>query len=192
MHNLNLYGFRQEIRENNIILSFEGTMSQGVLTALIDALREKFIANNMDSPNSPNSLQYTIRKICAILVELAQNIQNHSSEQALQDSASSGLGIIVIREDKNSFTLTSGNNVLKVEAENLASYCGQLNSLDEVSLKVLYKEKLRKERAKNVNGGGIGLIELRRKSGQPLEYTMQPINDKAVFFSLSVNLDKAD
>ena len=188
MHNLDLYSFRQKIRENNIILSFEGTMSQGVLTALIDALREKFIANNMDSSNS---MQYIIRKICAILVELAQNIQNHSSEQALQDSASSGLGIIVIREDNNSFTLTSGNNVLTSDAENLASYCGQLNSLDEVSLKVLYKEKLRKERAKNVNGGGIGLIELRRKSGQPLEYKMQPIDDKAMFFSLSVNLDKA-
>ena len=188
MHNLDLYSFRQEIRENNIILSFEGTMSQGVLTTLIEALREKVIVNNWDSPNS---MQYAIRKICAILVELAQNIQNHSLEQALQDKTSSGSGIIVIRENKNSFTLTSGNNALKVDAENLASYCGQLNSLDETSLKALYKEKLRKERAKNVSSGGIGLIEMKRKSDQPFEYKMQPIDDKTVFFSLSVNLYKA-
>ena len=188
MHNLNLYSFRQKIRENNIILSFEGAMSQGVLTALIDALREKVIANNIDSPNS---MQYTVRKICAILVELAQNIQNHSLEQAFQDKSSSGSGIIVIRETKNSFNLTSGNNALKVDAENLASYCGRLNSLDEMSLKVLYKEKLRKERAKNVSSGGIGLIEMKRKSDQPFEYKMQPIDDNTVFFSLSVNLDKA-
>ena len=188
MHNLDLYSFRQEIRENNIILSFEGTMSQGVLTALIDALREKVIANNVDLPDS---MQFAIRKICAILVELAQNIQNHSLEQALQDNISSGLGIIIIRETKNGFTLTSGNNALKADAENLISYCGKLNSLDEVGLKALYKEKLRKERAKNVNGGGIGLIEMKRKSNQPFEYEMQPIDDKTVFFSLSVNLDKA-
>ncbi|NOR80947.1 MAG: hypothetical protein GQ529_08970, partial [Methyloprofundus sp.] len=92
MHNLDLYDFRQKIRENNIILSFEGAMSQGVLTALIDALREKVFANTTDLPDS---IQYTIRKICAILVELAQNIQNHSLEQALREGRASGMGIIV-------------------------------------------------------------------------------------------------
>ncbi len=105
MQKLDLYNYRQEIRANNIILSFEGTMSQGVLTALIDALNEKVTANNVDLANS---MHYTIRKICSILVELAQNIQNHSLEQAQQGNTSSGLGIIVIREDSHYFSLTSG------------------------------------------------------------------------------------
>lgn len=188
MYNLDLYSFRQKIRENNIILSFEGTMSQGILTALIDAFREKVTTNSVDSPNS---MQYTIRKICVILVELAQNIQHHSLEQAQQGSVTSGMGIIVIREVRNSFTLVSGNNVLKADAENLASYCDQLNSLDEVNLKLLYKEKLRKERVATANGGGIGLVEMKRKSNHPLEYDMQKIDDNTVFFSLSVSLDKA-
>ncbi|NOR80527.1 MAG: hypothetical protein GQ529_06785, partial [Methyloprofundus sp.] len=137
------------------------------------------------------SIQYTIRKICAILVELAQNIQNHSLEQALREGRASGMGIIVIREDKTSFTLTSGNNILKSDAENLAAFCGQLNSLDGVGLKALYKEALRKERANNASGGGIGLIEMRRKSNHALEYEMQSIDDNTVFFSLAVNLDKS-
>ena len=189
MQSIDLYSFRQNIKKNNIILSFEGTMSQGVLTALIDALREKVIANTVDLPSS---MQYTIRKICAILVELAQNIQKHSLEQACQDNSSSGLGIIVVREDKNNFTLTSGNNVLKADAKSLAACCAKLNALDEAGLKVLYKEALRKERAKNSSGGGIGLIEMKRKSGKPLEYELQRVDDKIVFFSLSVNLEKVD
>jgi len=188
MHHLDLYRFRQEIRKHNIILSFEGTMSQGVLTALIDALREKVIANATDLPNS---MQFTIRKICAILVELAQNIQTHSSEQAVQGNTSSGLGIIVVREDKTCFTLTSGNNILKANAEKLAAYCNQLNSLDQTELKMFYKEALKKERVNNSNNGGIGLIEMKRKSAQDFAYDMQTIDDKIVFFSLSVNLDKA-
>ena len=188
MHHLDLYQFRQDIREHNIILSFEGTMSQGVLTALIDALREKVIANTVDLPNT---IQYTIKKICAILVELAQNIQTHSLEQAVQGNTSSGLGIIVVREDKTSFTLTSGNNMLKANADKLAAYCGKLNGLDEARLKVLYKEALRKERVNHSSDGGIGLIEMKRKSAQGFAYDIQAIDDKVVFFSLSVNLDKA-
>lgn len=188
MHNLNLYDYRQKIRENNIILSFEGTMSLGVLTALIDALREKVTASNTELPNS---MQYTIRKICATLVELAQNIQNHSSEQAFQDNVASGLGIIVIRENQDNFTLTSGNNLLNADAEKLSAYCTYINSLSDVDLKKLYKEQLRRVRAKDDKGGGIGLIEIKRTSGQALEYEMQPIDDKTQFFSLSVNLIKA-
>jgi len=188
MDNLNLYDFRQKIRENNIILSFEGAMSLGVLTALIAALKEKILAN---TANLPDSIQYSIKRICGILVELAQNIQNHSLEQAVPSSNSSGLGIIVIREGKTSFTLTSGNNMLKSDAESLAAFCRQLNGLDEEGLKALYKKALKKERANNVSGGGIGLIEMRRKSNHPLKYEIQSIGDNLVFFSLAVNLDKA-
>ena len=101
------------------------------------------------------------------------------------------MSIIVIRDVKSSFTIISGNNVLKADADNLASYCDQLNGLDEVNLKALYKQKLRQERARTVNGGGIGLIEMKRKSSHPLEYEMQVIDDNRVFFSLSVSLDKA-
>ncbi len=188
MHSLDLYKFRQEIIENNIILSFEGKMSQGVLTALIDALREKVTDNNIDITNS---VQYTIRKICSILVELAQNIQSHSIEQSVPGSNSSGLGIIVIREDDHNFTLTSGNNLRTNEAVNLASYCDHLNSLDETGLKTLYKEKLRRVRAEDDKGGGIGLVEIKRKSNQPLIYAMQSVDNETTFFSLSVNVLKA-
>lgn len=187
MHSLDLYDFRQKIIENKIILSFEGKMSQGVLTALIDALREKVTASNGDSPSS---VEYTIRKICSILVELAQNIQNHSLEQSSDCHGSSGLGIIVIREDENTYTLTSGNNLRTVDAQNLAAYCSQLNSLDEVGLKTLFKEKLRRVRAKDEKGGGIGLVEIKRKSNHPLVYVMQPVDDETMFFSLSVSLIK--
>ncbi|RLA17370.1 MAG: hypothetical protein DRQ62_15045 [Gammaproteobacteria bacterium] len=188
MNNLDLYDYRQKIRENNIILSFEGTMSQGVLTALIDALREKVAANIVDASNIK---QYSIRKICAILVELSQNIQKHSSEQAHEGNDASGLGIIVIREDSNSFTLTSGNNLLVADGEKLAAYCAHINSLDDAGLKKLYKEKLRRERAKDDTGGGIGLIEIKRASKQPLEYEMKSVDNEVMFFSLSINLIKA-
>ncbi len=188
MQKLDLYNYRQEIRANNIILSFEGTMSQGVLTALIDALNEKVTANNVDLANS---MHYTIRKICSILVELAQNIQNHSLEQAQQGNTSSGLGIIVIREDSHYFSLTSGNNLLIADAENLAEYCAHINSLDAVNLKKLYKERLKRVRAKDEKGGGIGLIEIKRTCGLPLVYKIQPIDNETMFFSLSVKLIKA-
>lgn len=187
LRNLNLYKFRQEIMENDIILSFEGKISQGVLAALIRAMREKVLDTREDTSNE---VQYNMRKICAILVELAQNIQKHSMEQSLLGNTSSGIGIIVIREDDHSFTLTSGNTIPMRNAGRLAAYCDRLNLLGKCELKALYKERLRRDRVHGDKGGGIGLIEIKRKSNQPLVYAMKVLDNETAFFSLSVNMTK--
>ncbi len=57
-------------------------------------------------------------------------------------------------------------------------------------LKKLYKEKLRMARSQEGTGAGIGLIDIIRKSGQPVIYAIQTIDENIQFFTLSVNLFK--
>lgn len=185
MKSFDLLSFRQEIIESKIVLSFEGKMSQGVLVSLVDTLKEKLKVNEQDSG------QYMVRKIFAIFVELAQNIQNHSMESEVIDGLETGTGIIVIREDENSFILTSGNNISKAAAEKLKQYCDALNKPSADELKKLYKQQLRSKRSKDAKGAGLGLLEIIRKSGNPLKYEIQSVDEKTQFFTLSVNLPKA-
>ncbi len=123
-----LLSFRQQLIENDIVLSFEGKMSQGVLISLVETLKERLAANGNDAT------QQMIRKIYGVFVELAQNIQNHSLEKVVVDQQQIGVGIIVIREDKDKFVITSGNKLLNTDAEKLCSYCDLINTLDEDSL----------------------------------------------------------
>ena len=181
-----LLNFRQLLIENDIVLSFEGKMSQGVLIALVETLKERLAA----STNSHDDEQQLIRKIYGVFVELAQNIQNHSLEYIEIDQRKIGVGIIVIREDEHQYVLTSGNKITNANAEKLQTYCDQINALDEDNLKKLYKEKLRTARKQEAIGAGIGLIEIARKSGHPIGYTLQTIDENSQFFTLSVNLFK--
>lgn len=189
MGNFDLLCLRRKIIENNIILLFEGKMSQGVLVALVDMLREKL---NAAEETGDNRMQYTVRKLYAIFVELAQNIQNHSFEQEIVGKTSVGSGIIVMRENTDYFTITSGNSMPSNDADKLLQYCHYLNSLDADALKKLYKEKLREARREGEKGAGIGLIEIMRKSESLLETTMQTLDEQTVFFTLSINITKGE
>jgi predicted ATPase/tRNA A-37 threonylcarbamoyl transferase component Bud32 len=179
-----LLSFRRQLIENDIVLCFEGKMSQGVLVSLVETLKEKLTVYSNDAP------QQMIRKIYGVFVELAQNIQNHSLEQVVSEQQKIGVGIIVIRENEHKFVITSGNKISNDGAEKLQAYCDAINSLDEESLKKLYKEKLRTVRKQEAVGAGIGLIEIIRKSGHPILYTTQTMDENTQFFTLSVNLFK--
>lgn len=184
MNTFDLLNFRKSIIDNKIILSFEGKMSQGVLVSMVDTLQEKL------KDDEWNTRQQLLRKIFAIFVELAQNIQHHSFESVEIDGKETGVGIVVIREVENFFIITSGNKVDSESAEKLKLYCEELNSLDSEQLKQRYKKQLRTARAENAKGAGIGLIEIRRKSSNPLKYELQAIDPQTLFFSMSVSLPK--
>ncbi len=188
MNTLDLFNYRKLIIENNIIFSFEGKMSQKTLIALVEALKEKLMGHNEAS----DMMQFVVRKIYAIYVELAQNIQNHSLEQVVFDKHKVGSGIIVIREDESCYTISSGNSMLKSEAEKLKRYSNDLNKLELSELKQLYKEKLRLTRKEGVTGAGIGLIDIIRKSSNPLKIEMYETNEQTMFVTLSVELAKSE
>lgn len=179
-----LLSFRHQLIENDVVLSFEGKMSQGVLISLVETLKERLTADGNDAP------QQMIKKIYGVFVELAQNIQNHSLEKILVNEQEIGIGIIIIREDEDKFVITSGNQLLNSDAEKLRAYCDLINTLDEESLKKLYKEKLRMTRKQEAVGAGIGLIDIIRKSNHKIVYAIQTIDENTQFFTLSVNLAK--
>lgn len=179
-----LLSFRQQLIENDVVLSFEGNMSQSVLVSMVETLKEKLAADGNDAT------QQMIRKIYGVFVELAQNIQNHSLEKVVVGQESIGIGIIVIREDEEKFMITSGNTLLNTDAEKLCRYCELINTLDEDALKKLYKEKLRMARTHQGSGAGIGLIDIIRKTDHPIAFTRQKNDENSQFLTLSVNLSK--
>ncbi len=179
-----LLSFRRQLIENDVVLTFEGKMSQGVLITLVETLKERLATNTDDTT------QHIIRKIYGVFVELAQNIQNHSLEKVVVNQQKIGIGIIIIQEDEQQFVIISGNKLLNENAEKLGTYCDLLNTLNEDELKKLYKEKLRMARKQENTGAGIGLIDIIRKSNHPISYAIQKIDENTQFFTLSVSLVK--
>ena len=59
-------------------------------------------------------------------------------------------------------------------------------SIDD--LKVYYKEVLNNGEMSAKGGGGLGMIDIARKSGKKLEYKFDPIDNSYSFFSLNIKV----
>jgi len=170
--------------KQDVLLKFEGTMSQEILVGL---------AENIEDKLSQNGVSYrTIKRIFAIFIELAQNVYHHSGEKVdlKEGKKKVGRGSIVIRETENSYLITTENLIENNKVRPLAQHCDYINRLDRKELKQFYKEQLKKPRVPDKPGAGVGLIEVARKSQSLLQYELNPTNDTYSYFSLSVRVKK--
>ncbi len=179
-----LYPFRKYLAEHQITFAFRGVMTQEVL-ALIGLTLRNGEKNRILS-----------RRLFSITVELAQNIYHYSAEREFvpSEEAHVGCGIIVITQSEDHYKVTSGNLVTPENKKNLVERCEYINSLSHESL-LDYHRKQRRIHARldSSSGANIGLIELVRRSGHPLEiHFFESLEDATKeFFTMSITLNKA-
>ena len=61
---------------------------------------------------------------------------------------------------------------------------------ESLYLKQLYKTVLTEGKFSAAGGAGLGLIDIGRKSSEPLEYGFIPFNENYSFFSLNVKINQ--
>jgi len=66
--------------------------------------------------------------------------------------------------------------------EDIAMFLGKLNSLDSDTLDDLYKKQMREGIMSPKGGAGLGFIDIRRKTGNPLDYSFVSIDEDTSFF----------
>jgi len=82
--------------------------------------------------------------------------------------------------------VSAGNLIETADGEALIATIEELARLDKTQLKARYKEQLRKPREDNtVSGAGLGLIDIARKSSEPLKASLQTVANGRSFISLS-------
>ena len=60
--------------------------------------------------------------------------------------------------------------------------------MDKDALKVYYKEVLNNGEMSAKGGGGLGMIDIARKSGKKLEYKFDNVDNEYSFFSLNIKV----
>ncbi len=182
MPELELLEYYKKMCERNIVLDFQGAISQDMLVGMAEMIKNKFAQELGRSA--------VVKKIFSIFVEMAQNIALYSSERVKLDNqeADVGAGIIVVTEENKVFNITSGNLVDSEKIPNLTKHCDNINGMNHEELKLFYKKQIKSSREKGKKGGNIGLIDIARKSGNPISYGVTPVNKKRSFLVLSVKL----
>ena len=110
--------------------------------------------------------------------ELLQNMGFYSEEKAEETNTNSGIGKFRIIGTESDITMSSTNMIQIERFEKLNSKLVEYNALNPDELKALYKQKLKEESPEDSKGGGIGFIEIIRKSKNPIICTLHEEENK--------------
>lgn len=129
------------------------------------------------------------KKVFNILVECLQNLYHHiDQEDVVHVQNEEKTALLMIAKSPDNYQITTGNYMKTEEVAELEEKIKLVNSMDKAELKAYYKQVLSEGKMSAKGTAGLGMIDIARKSGQPLEYEFMNINDKTTFFSLGVKI----
>lgn len=167
-----------DLNKEQVMLCFKGGLNEkliGVLLGMVERKMESF------EPSAK------IRKrVFQVLTECMQNLNRHSIEH--DERSSGGDGIVVVSKKENGYSVFTGNYMCNEEVDRLRDQLEEINELDADELKSLYRQVLDNGTYTTKGGGGLGIIDMARKSNRKLEYAFVPMDGSNAFFSLNVNV----
>ncbi len=165
---------------DNIMLSFKGNVTSELLTSVLQIMESK-----MERLNEPSRIK---KKVYNILVEALQNLYHHMDKSAEELGAEHNTVIFMIAKKDDAYLIFTGNYIKKENADKLKSRLDKINSLTDIELKAHYKEVLNNGMMSEKGGGGLGMIDIARKSGQKLDYKFQDVDETLAFYSLNIKI----
>lgn len=146
------------ILDNSILLIYSAVFDQDSLLSLISIMKSR-MSGGLNSK----------KKIISIMVEMLQNIIHHGNVTVSGISGCQGIFYISLSGGK--YCLTTINYVKTSDKEQLKYKIDYINSLSDEQREEYYNERLFDfDSDESFKEGGLGLIEIRNKSKNPLEY----------------------
>lgn len=181
---IDIFGLYKNMEKNNIILSFKGAITSELLSSVLQIMESKM-------EDLEESLK-TRRKVFNVLVECLQNLYHHIDdfeiEGTVEEVAKKKSAVFMISRNEEFYNVVTGNFLLAENIEKLTERIELINSFDKDELKAYYKSVLNNGEMSAKGGGGLGFIDIAKKSGQKLEYNIEKVDDTYAFFTLIVKI----
>ncbi len=159
----------------NILLYFNGFFNQNNLLSLISIIKGRL------------DMSLTSIRLTNMMVEMIQNIIKHGV-RTKQDLGNPGIFFIQQRED-NIFVLTSGNYIREKDAMELKEKIKTINELSLQEVNEYYNDKLLDLASVTPKKSGLGLPDMRLKSGQKLVSRFHKVKEDLYFYILQITLN---
>ena len=164
----------------NIILKYQGSIDSDVINQILDKVEEKVVLEKEQSRLR--------KKIYNVLVESLQNLYHHADPvpEDFEDKDAERYGLLVVSKVEKGYKIITGNFVLQENVEKLEEKVKRINRSSQEEIRELYKFILNHQRISAKGGGGLGLVDIARKTGPKLEYKFLKYNDRFSFFYLEI------
>jgi uncharacterized protein YfkK (UPF0435 family) len=178
----NLTDYYSGLTNTNVVLAFKGSITSDAINRMLENIEEK-----LDEVNEDIKVR---KKVYNVLVECLQNLFHHVEDvpQDIPSDERSRFGILVVTKAEQGYRIVTANFIETVRIKPLKEKIDKINSLAQDELKDLYKFILNHQKLSAKGGGGLGLIDIARKTGNKIGYSFEEVNDKFYFFSLDIQV----
>ena len=176
-----IYDRYTNLSVKDITLVFEGQITHQVMKALTGLVEEQLDEVEDDK---------VLRRVYHVMVESLQNINRHAESYEYRGHPYPGMGLVLVAKTKERFQVSTGNIIESAHVEELAMFLGKLNNMDSDDLDDLYKKQMREGIVSPQGGAGLGFIDIRRKTGNHLDYSFVKIDDETSFFIFTSTISR--
>lgn len=179
---IDVFEFYDRMERENVMISFKGDINTELLDAILQVAERKLIQIEKTAK--------VRKRVFNILVECLQNLYHHIDQIKFDDreEIEKPSVIVVIARTVRGFSIITGNFILNNDIDQLKDKLQEINEMDSSEIKSLYKKVLSSGTRTKKGGGGLGIIDIARKSDDKLEYGFIPFDSVSSFFSLNVKV----
>ena len=178
----NLSYWYKDIVKEDTLFSYKGVMTDTKISDILDDIEGIF--------EKKEETKKIVKRIYNISIETLQNLYHHSDNfDIIKDGkveTASNTVFVLKQNSKGNYKIVTGNFVKKNNIRVLKERIDQLNFLNKDEVKALYKLILNNEEFSKKGGGGLGIIDLVKRTGQSLDYNFYYFNEEYIFFSLRI------
>ncbi len=175
-----LSSLRDFFTNERILICFNGPTSRTLIGEIGAALKEHI--------ESTRDCMSSAMDVFSVYIEMSQNIRHYTANRSYSDQEATAT-VVIAETGVDQYVVSAGNLIEVADGRCLMERVEALSRLDKVELKSLYKEQLRKPREDGaVTGAGLGLIDIARKSSEPLQASLDELGGGKAFFTLRATI----
>jgi hypothetical protein len=182
----NVENYLADQTDGDVILYYKGNIDSDVINHVLDTVEDKMVQVNEQSKLR--------KKVYNVLVESLQNLYHHVDKvpDDYEDQASERYGLLVVKKVDSGYKIITGNFVRAENIEKLEERIKRINRSSHDEIKELYKFILNHQKISQKGGGGLGLVDIARKTGNRLDYAFREYNSKHSFFYLNILVNEEE
>ena len=175
--------FAAKMSSAEMLIDFHGEVSESRISEILGDVEKKLEATEEDFKKQ--------RKVYNILVETLQNLYYHTDPfggEELSDGEKKRVARFILGKAEDHYHVLAANYIDSDNIAPLKARLDKINALDKDGLRDYYKEVLDNGQYSVHGGGGLGMIDIARKSRNKLEYDFTEVNDDFGLYILKIKV----
>ena len=171
----------QDMVHSNIKFIYKGGISFDIVDSFVS-----IILKRLDEIEEDINIK---KRVFSVLLECSQNLCIHKESTGANIKFDTSSVYFSVEKVSETYKISTGNFILNSKIEPLKKVLDEVNAHSSPErLKALYNKVLTNKNFSEKGGGGLGIIDIARKSSNQLHYAFCPIDKNYSFYVLNINI----